>query len=76
MVSIPDCGIRALRDPSLFLISPGRFFAVNEITALLAYIVVTYDIKLEEGKEVPRGFCIASMRIPGNANVMFRSRQK
>ncbi|KAF8491191.1 cytochrome P450 [Russula emetica] len=55
---------------------PGRFFAVNEIKALLAYIVVTYDIKLEEGKELPRGFCIASMKFPGNANVMFRSRQK
>ncbi|KAI0277140.1 cytochrome P450 [Russula aff. rugulosa BPL654] len=55
---------------------PGRFFVVNEMKALLAYIVVTYDIKLEEGKEIPRGFCIASLKFPGNANVMFRSRQK
>jgi hypothetical protein len=58
------------------VISPGRFFVVNEMKALLAYIVVTYDIKLEEGKEIPRGFCIASLKFPGNANVMFRSRQK
>ena len=49
---------------------------VNEMKALLAYIVVTYDIKLEEGKEIPRGFWIAAMKFPGNANVMFRSRQK
>jgi hypothetical protein len=58
------------------VISPGRFFVVNEMKALLAYIVVTYDIKLEEGKEIPRGFWIAAMKFPGNANVMFRSRQK
>jgi hypothetical protein len=63
-------------NPSRFLTSPGRFFAINEVKALLAYIVVTYDIKLEEGKKVPRGFCIASVYFPGNANVMFRSRQR
>jgi hypothetical protein len=33
--------------------------------ALLAYIVVTRDIKLEEGKGLPRGFCIASLKFPG-----------
>ena len=60
----------------LFGISPGRFFAVNEIKALFAHILVTYDIKLEEGKEVPRGRYIAGMLFPGNANVMFRTRQK
>ncbi len=58
------------------MISPGRFFAVNEVKALLAYIVVMYDIKLEEGRGPPRGFYIAALHVPGNANVMFRSRQK
>ena len=58
------------------LYSPGRFFAVNEIKTLIAYVVATYDIKLEEGKGVPREHCIAGMRVPGNANVMFRYRQK
>ena len=49
---------------------------VNEIKALFAHILMTYDIKLEEGKEVPRGRYIAGMYFPGNANVMFRTRQK
>jgi hypothetical protein len=58
------------------VISPGRFFATNEVKALLAHIVVTYDIKFEEGKEAPREFFIAGQRIPRTANVMFRTRQK
>ena len=44
--------------------------------ALLAHIVVTYDLKLEEGKKVPRELNIATTRIPGNADVLFRKRQK
>jgi len=42
---------------------------------LLAYMISNYDIKLEEGK-VPNEFYIAYLRIPGNAKVMFRARQK
>lgn len=56
--------------------SPGRFFASTEMKALLAYILVTYDFKLEEGKKVPRDFNFATARIPGNADVLFRKRQK
>ena len=44
--------------------------------ALLAYIVVTYDLKLEEGKEVPHGFELGTARIIRNADVLFRKRQK
>ncbi|KAI9465947.1 cytochrome P450 [Lactarius psammicola] len=55
---------------------PGRFFAVNEIKTLLAHIVVTYDIKFEEGKQAPRSLHIGVMRIPGNANAMFKKRQR
>jgi hypothetical protein len=61
---------------SYFSISPGRFFAVNEVKALLAHIVVTFDIKFEEGKQAPRSIHIGSMRIPGKANAMFRKRQR
>jgi hypothetical protein len=63
-------------NPSLFAISPGRFFAVNEIKVLLAHIVTTYDIKFEEGKGAPREFSLSGMRFPREANVMFRARQK
>ena len=64
------------RDHSYSSISPGRFFAVNEIKLLLAHIVVTYNIKFEEGKQTPRGLIFNMVRIPGKANVMFRKRQK
>ena len=56
--------------------SPGRFFAVNEIKALFAYIITSYDIKFEDGKGAPREFAIAGRRFPQKANVMFRTRQK
>ncbi|KAI9434726.1 cytochrome P450 [Lactarius indigo] len=55
---------------------PGRFFAINEIKALLAHVVVTYDIKFEEGIQAPRSLLIGSLRIPGEANAMFRKRQR
>ncbi|KAI9465137.1 cytochrome P450 [Lactarius psammicola] len=55
---------------------PGRFFAVNEVKTLLAHILVTYDIKFEEGKQAPRSLIIKSVRVPGKANAMFRKRQK
>jgi len=57
-------------------ISPGRFFAVNEVKFLLAHILVTYDIKLEDGKQVPRSLSVGMMRVTRKANVMFRKRQK
>jgi hypothetical protein len=61
---------------SYFCISPGRFFAVNEVKAFLAHIVVTYDIKFEEGKQAPDGLYIGAIRIPRKANAMFRKRPK
>lgn len=61
---------------SLFAISPGRFFAVNEIKVLVAHIVTTYDIKFEEGKGAPREFFLSGMRFPGDTNLMFRARKK
>jgi hypothetical protein len=56
--------------------SPGRFFATLEMKVLLAHVVITYDLKLEEGKKVPRTVCIATSRIIRNADVLFRKRQK
>ena len=56
--------------------SPGRFFAINELKALLAHIIVTYDIIFEGGKQAPCGLIINSVRIPGKANAMFRKCQK
>jgi len=55
---------------------PGRFFAVNEVKALFAHVIATYDIKFEDGKGAPPDLCISALRFPREANLMFRSRQK
>jgi hypothetical protein len=77
MVGIPaDSYIVDLTRPPSLVLSPGKFFAVNELKTLFAYIVMTYDIKFEEGNGVPRDICVAEMRSAGNANLLFRERQK
>ncbi|KAF8270427.1 cytochrome P450 [Lactarius quietus] len=55
---------------------PGRFFAANEVKTLLAHVLVTYDIKLEEGKKAPGFYIMGLTRVPEKANVMFRKRRK
>ena len=55
---------------------PGRFYAIAVIKALLAHIIVTYGAKFEEGKNAPRQRRIGPIRIPENADVLFRKRQK
>ncbi|KAE9393372.1 cytochrome P450 [Gymnopus androsaceus JB14] len=54
---------------------PGRFFAVNEIKALLAHVLVTYDLKLENDGEYPPEEWQEAALIPNmSAKVMFRKR--
>ncbi|KAI0294857.1 cytochrome P450 [Multifurca ochricompacta] len=55
---------------------PGRFFAANEVKVLLAHILVTYDIKFEDGKGVPGSLAIGSLRILRDTNILFRRRRK
>jgi hypothetical protein len=50
--------------------------ATIEIKALLAHIVVTYDVKFEEGKGFPLERHMGLFRYPGNADVLFRKRQR
>ncbi|KAH9975529.1 cytochrome P450 [Lactifluus volemus] len=59
----------------MMALSPGRFFAATELKALLAHMIVTYDMKFEEGKGAPPQLWIAGVYIPRSANVMFRKRQ-
>ena len=56
--------------------SPGRYFATYGLKALLAHVLVTYDVKVEEGKELPRGRFVGPSHIPESANLLFRKRQK
>ncbi|KAF8552481.1 cytochrome P450 [Imleria badia] len=54
---------------------PGRFFAANELKSMLAHIVVTYDVQLEDNARYPASLRIGSL-IAANprAKVMFRNR--
>ena len=56
--------------------SPGRFFAVNEIKALVSHALLNYDIKLDESAAAPKTEEISG-RIQSNSKtmVMFRKRQ-
>ncbi|KZT08258.1 cytochrome P450 [Laetiporus sulphureus 93-53] len=55
---------------------PGRFFAVNELKALLAHVVVTYDVRLGKEGELPSSTWFGPTLVPNTkAEVMFRKRQ-
>lgn len=55
--------------------SPGRFFAVNELKAMMAYIILHYDVKLEEGVSRPENVWIWHNISPASTKVLFRERQ-
>ncbi|KAI0050551.1 cytochrome P450 [Auriscalpium vulgare] len=54
---------------------PGRFFAASELKAMLAHLVLTYDVKFENGQGFPPNMFVASSCVPGKADVLFRKRQ-
>ncbi|KAI0741311.1 cytochrome P450 [Daedaleopsis nitida] len=55
---------------------PGRFFAANELKAMLAYIVVHYDLKIAgDGGRPENQFLGASIFPNPNGEIMFRKRQ-
>lgn len=56
--------------------SPGRFFAANELKAMMAYLIMNYDVKLEdEGMRPENVFTTLSIAPNPAARVMFRKRQ-
>nr|VWO97082.1 Cytochrome P450 51 [Ganoderma boninense] len=58
--------------------SPGRFFAANELKAMLAHIVVNYDLKVAgaDGAPRPPNVYFANTVLPNQkGQVMFRKRQ-
>ncbi|OBZ73430.1 Ent-kaurene oxidase [Grifola frondosa] len=56
---------------------PGRFFVVNEMKAMLAHVVMTYDVKMEEEGVLPPHSHFKSSFVPNrNAKVLFRKRQE
>ncbi|KAF8547708.1 cytochrome P450 [Imleria badia] len=56
---------------------PGRFFAGAELKTMLAHIVTTYDIKLEDDTTRPQSLRIgSSIGANPTAKVMFRTRAR
>jgi len=55
---------------------PGRFFAANELKAMLCYVVMNYDVKLEGDSKVrPENMYMGASVSPNPfAKVMFRRR--
>ena len=57
--------------------SPGRFFAANVLKALLAFVVVNYELKLAGDGKRPRTMYFGPNVIPSpSGQLMFRKRQK
>jgi len=54
---------------------PGRFFAVNELKVMMAYMVLNFDMKFEHGRARPDNVWIWHWVIPPDVKVMFRKRQ-
>ncbi|KAI5119873.1 hypothetical protein M0805_008544 [Coniferiporia weirii] len=56
---------------------PGRFFATNELKSMMAYLVLTYDVKLENAAGGrPKDIEFGSSVVPNpTAKVLFRKRQ-
>ncbi|KAK0229996.1 cytochrome P450 [Armillaria nabsnona] len=51
---------------------PGRFFAVNELKALLSYLLLNFDVKLDK---FPTPMWIADTQLPNQSSkVLFRKR--
>ncbi|KAI1787506.1 cytochrome P450 [Ganoderma leucocontextum] len=55
---------------------PGRFFAASVLKAMLAYIILNYDLKLAGDGKRPANLCFSGQIIPSpTGQVLFRKRQ-
>lgn len=54
---------------------PGRFFATQEIKAIMAHIIMNYDIRYSEGQKRPNSLGVETQYLPSpEATVEFRKR--
>jgi cytochrome P450 len=55
---------------------PGRFFASNEIKAIMGYLLLNYDMKFAEGQTRPKSLLFETQNLPDHeATVLFRKRR-
>ena len=83
-VSIMYCSVKAVMhgthifswsSPRADYCSPGRFFAANELKAMLAHILLNYDVKMADGGGRPENMWFGRSSLPNTkANVLFRKR--
>lgn len=60
---------------SSYILSPGRFFAITELKAMLAHVLVTYDVKFQNEGVRPPNQWFGTTSLPNrNAEIMFRKR--
>ena len=60
-----------------FTNSPGRFFAAVELKIALAYMVLNYDMKFEDGRSRPPNvFWATAVHAAPNTTVLFRARPR
>ncbi|KAF8662735.1 hypothetical protein AX14_007030 [Amanita brunnescens Koide BX004] len=54
---------------------PGRFFVANELKAMLAHILLNYDVKMANGGGRPEDMWFGRSSLPNTkAEVLFRKR--
>ncbi len=57
---------------STLVYSPGRFFAVNELKALMSYVLMNFDVKMDR---VPSSMWFSANQFPNQSSkVLFRRR--
>ncbi|KAI1818685.1 putative cytochrome P450 [Poronia punctata] len=55
---------------------PGRFFASNEIKAIMGYLLLNYDMKFAPGQTRPKSLLFETQNLPDHeATVLFRRRK-
>ena len=60
----------------LICISPGRFFVANELKAMLAHVLLNYDIKMADGRGRPENWQFGIYTGPDmKAKILFRKRR-
>lgn len=67
-----DAGSRLL---TFFLVSPGRFTAAYQMKTMLAYLIVTYDMKTDKELHPLSGFFEKGFSANLEAKVHFRKRR-
>lgn len=57
--------------------SPGRFFVAHEMKAMLAFIVLNFDVKVDTGLERPKDGYFGNSIFPSRtAELSFKPREK